>query len=321
MPVREPEDERMISARERADLTGFAGKGTHYDLEKGQGFPHPLPLMRDDEVVEVDPDQRSLTTAYTELALEFIEEHRDGPFFLYLPYAMPHVPLFVSNRRWGKSLRGRYGDVIEELDWSVGRILDKLGDLGIDRNTLVVYTSDNGPWLQYGIDAGSAGPFRLGKSTTWEGGMRVPGIFWMPGSIPAGRVTSAVAANMDLLPTFAGLAGSDLPDDRVLDGRDLWPLLSGASEESPHGYFYFFHGSRPGAPPRMEGIRMGRYKLRLRSAASGELEALQLYDLLADAGEKFDIRERHPALVRDLLARAQSFLADLEADTRPLGGL
>ena len=210
---------------------------------------------------------------------------------------MPHVPLFVSNRRWGRSLRGRYGDVIEELDWSVGRILDKLGDLGIDRNTLVVYTSDNGPWLQYGIDAGSAGPFRLGKSTTWEGGMRVPGIFWMPGSIPAGRVTSAVAANMDLLPTFAGLAGSDLPDDRVLDGRDLWPLLSGASEESPHDYFYFFHGSRPGAPPRMEGIREGRYKLRLRSAASGELEALQLYDLLADAGEKFDIRERHPALV------------------------
>lgn len=321
MPVREPEDERMISARERADLTGFAGKGTHYDLEKGQGFPHPLPLMRDDEVVEVDPDQRSLTTAYTELALEFIEEHRDGPFFLYLPYAMPHVPLFVSNRRWGKSLRGRYGDVIEELDWSVGRILDKLGDLGIDRNTLVVYTSDNGPWLQYGIDAGSAGPFRLGKSTTWEGGMRVPGIFWMPGSIPGGRVTSAVAANMDLLPTFAGLAGSDLPDDRVLDGRDLWPLLSGASEESPHDYFYFFHGSRTGAPTRMEGIRNGRYKLRLRSAGSGELEALQLYDLLADAGEKFDIRERHPALVGKLLARAQAFLADLEADTRPLGSL
>ena len=151
--------------------------------------------------------------------------------------------------------------------------------------------------------------------------MRVPGIFWMPGSIPAGRVTSAVAANMDLLPTFAGLAGSDLPDDRVLDGRDLWPLLSGASEESPHGYFYFFHGSRPGAPPRMEGIRKGRYKLRLRSAASGELEALQLYDLLADAGEEFDIRERHPALVGELLAQARSFLATLEADMRPLGSL
>lgn len=320
MPLREPEDERMISARERADMTGFAGKGTYYDLEKGQGFPHPLPLMRDDEIVEVDPDQRGLTTRYTELALDFIEQNRDRHFFLYLPHAMPHVPLFVSNERWGKSLRGRYGDVIEELDWSVGQILGKLKEFDLDRKTLVVYTSDNGPWLQYGIDAGSAGPFKLGKGTTWEGGMRVPGIFWMPGSIPAGRVTSAVAANMDLLPTFAGLAGSDLPDDRVLDGRDLWPLLSGASDESPHEHFYFFAGSRPGAPTRLQGVRKGRHKLRLRRAPDGQFEAVGLYDLLADAAEKFDIRERHPALVEQLLAQALAFVADLEADTRPLGG-
>ncbi len=320
MPVREPEDERMISARERADMTGFAGKGTYYDLERGQGFPHPLPLMRDDEMVEVDPDQRSLTTDYTELALEFIEQNRDGPFFLYLPYAMPHVPLFVSNQRWGKSLRGRYGDVIEELDWSVGQILGKLRELGLDRRTLVVYTSDNGPWLQYGIDAGSAGPLKLGKGTTWEGGMRVPGVFWMPGSIPEGRVSSAVAANMDLLPTFAGLSGADLPADRVLDGRDLWPLLSGVTHESPHEYFYFFAGSAPGAAVRLQGIRKGRHKLRLQRRADGELEARELYDLLADAGEKFDIRERHPALVEDLLEQAASFVKELEANTRPLGG-
>ena len=320
MPIRAPEDERMISARERADMTGFAGKGTYYDLEKGQGFPHPLPLMRDDEIVEVDSDQRGLTTMYTELALDFIEQSRDQPFFLYLPYAMPHVPLFVSNERWGTSLRGRYGDVIEELDWSVGQILGKLRDLGLDRKTLVVYTSDNGPWLQYGIDAGSAGPLRLGKGTTWEGGMRVPGVFWMPGSIPPGRVTSAVAANMDLLPTFAGLAGCDLPGDRVLDGRDLWPLLSGASGDSPHEYFYFFAGSRPGVPTRLQGIRKGRHKLRLRRTTEGEFEAAQLFDLLADAAEKFDIRERHPALVRELLAQAGAFVADLEANTRPLGG-
>lgn len=320
MPVREPEDERMISARERAALTGFAGQGTHYDLAKGQGFPHPLPLMRDDEVVELDSDQRKLTTLYTKLAIEFIEANRDGQFFLYLPYAMPHVPLFVSNERWGKSLRGRYGDVIEELDWSVGLILGKLRELGLDRNTLVVYTSDNGPWLQYGIDAGSAGPFKHGKATTWEGGVRVPGIFWMPGSIPAGRVTSAVAANMDLLPTFAALAGADLPQDRVLDGRDLWPLLSGETVESPHEYFYFFAGSRPGAPPRLQGIRKGRHKLRLNRNRQGQLEASELYDLLADAGERFDIRERHPELVAGLLGQARNFVTELESGIRPLGG-
>ena len=319
MPIREPEDERMISARERADMTGFAGRGSYYDLEKGQGFPHPLPLMQDGEVLEFDPDQRKLTTVYTEKAVEFIEENRENPFFLYLPYAMPHVPLFVSNDRWGKSRRGRYGDVIEELDWSVGQILDKLRELDLAENTMVVYTSDNGPWLQYGIDAGSAGPFKLGKSTTWEGGMRVPGIFWMPGSIPAGQVSSAVVANMDIFPTFAALAGAVLPADRVLDGRDLWPLLSGASNESPHKYFYYFHGSGPSRPTRLEGIRMGRYKLRLRAIESGGLEAVHLYDLNADAGEKFDISSRHPELVDRLLAQAKNFLVELKAGSRPLG--
>ena len=321
MPVREPEDERMISARQRAAMTGFAGQGSYYDLEKGQGFPHPLPLMRDDTVVDEDTDQRGLTTLYTDLALEFIDENQSRPFFLYLPHAMPHVPLFVSNQRWGRSLRGRYGDVIEELDWSVGQILDRLRALGIERRTMVVYTSDNGPWLQYGIDAGSAGPLRLGKGTTWEGGMRVPGIFWMPGSIPAGRVSSAVAATMDLLPTFARLAGAELPSDRVLDGRDLWPLLSGATDESPHEYFYFFAGSPPGARVRLQGIRKGRHKLRLAPREGGELVARELYDLLADSGEKFDISDRHPALVEGLVKQANTFIAELEANTRPLGGL
>ena len=320
MPIRLPEDERMISARERAAMTGFAGQGSYYDLEKGQGFPQPLPLMRDDDVLETDSDQRNLTTLYTELALEFIEESKDGPFFLYLPHAMPHVPLFVNNSRWGKSIRGRYGDVIEELDWSVGQILGKLAELGLDRDTLVVYTSDNGPWLQYGIDAGSAGPLRLGKGTTWEGGMRVPGIFWMPGSIPAGQVSSAVAANMDILPTFAGLAGAELPDDRVLDGQDLWPLLSGATDESPHEYFYFFAGRGRDGQTRLQGIRKERHKLRLAGGTNGRLEAVALYDLFADASEKFDISSRHSSLVEELLGQAQAFLAELQQSTRPLGG-
>ncbi len=320
MPIQSPEDERMISARERAALTGFAGQGFYYDLEKGQGFPQPLPLMRDDELIETDSDQRHLTTLYTELAVKFIAENRARPFFLYLPYAMPHVPLFVANERWGRSLRGRYGDVIEEIDWSVGQILATLTDLGIDRNTLVVYTSDNGPWLQYGIDAGSAGPFKLGKATTWEGGMRVPGVFWMPDRIPPGQVSSAVAANMDLFPTFAGLAGAELPDDRVIDGRDLWPLLSGDTDESPHEYFYFFAGKGRADETRLQGIRKGRYKLRLTTAASGQLQSTQLYDLQADASEKFDISSRHPALVQALLEQGRAFMAELAVNTRPLGG-
>ncbi len=320
MPIRPPENERMISARQRGAMTGFAGQGSYYDLERGQGFPQPLPLMRDDEVLETDSDQRGLTTLYTELALSFIEESKDGPFFLYLPHAMPHVPLFVNDSRWGKSLRGRYGDVIEELDWSVGQILGKLAELGLDRDTLVVYTSDNGPWLQYGIDGGSAGPFKLGKGTTWEGGMRVPGIFWMPGRIPAGRVSSAVAANMDILPTFAGLAGADLPTDRVLDGRDLWPLLSGATNQSPHEYFYFFAGRGRQGETRLQGIRKGRHKLRLAAGANGQLVAGELYDLYADAAEKFDISSRHSNLVEQLLDQARAFLSELEQSTRPLGG-
>ena len=319
MPTRKPEDERMQGARERAAMTGYAGQGRYYNLDAGQGFPQPLPLMHDDEVVETDPDQRQLTTLYTRLALEFIEENRDAPFFLYLPYAMPHVPLFVSNERWGRSLGGRYGDVIEELDWSVGQILAKLDELGLVRDTLVVYTSDNGPWLEYGIDAGSAGPFKLGKATTWEGGMRVPGVFWMPGRLPAGRVSSAVAANMDLLPTFAALAGAELPNDRVLDGRDLWPLLSGETEMSPHEHFYFFAGRGSGGRTRLQGIRRARHKLRLSTNAAGDLIAEELYDLHADAAERFDISGRNTALASELLEEAKVFLADLEANTRPLG--
>lgn len=147
MPPRPNEDERMRSARERAGYTGFAGQGRYYDLDKGQGFPEKLPLMADDEALEYDPDQTQLTRRYTEKALQFIEQSKDEPFFLYLPHAMPHVPLFVSGERKGQSIRGLYGDAIEEIDWSVGRILDKLNELGIDGDTLVVYTSDNGPWL------------------------------------------------------------------------------------------------------------------------------------------------------------------------------
>jgi arylsulfatase A-like enzyme len=318
MPPEPNEDERMRDARERADYTGYAGQGHYYDLEKGQGFPEKLPLMSDDEVLEYNPDQTQLTKRYTDKALAFIEQHRDESFFLYLPHAMPHVPLFVSEERKGQSIRGLYGDVVEEIDWSVGRILGKLKELGIDEKTLVVYTSDNGPWLQYGVDGGSAGPFRDGKGTTYEGGMRVPGIFRWPGKIPAGQVSSEPVANMDILPTFAALAGAEPPRDRTIDGRDLWPLLSGEpGAKPPHERFYYFGGGRDRA--NIRAVREGRWKLHLQRAGGG-LEAAALYDLHEDAAEKFDRKELFPDLVRRLLAATTEFVRNLEAEARPLGG-
>ena len=320
MPPQPNEDERMKAARKRGEYTGFAGQGRHYDLDKGQGFPEPLPLMADDEVLEFNPDQTQLTKRYTDKALAFIEEKKEEPFFLYLPHAMPHVPLFVSEERKGQSIRGLYGDVIEEIDWSVGRILDKLKELGIEDNTLVVYTSDNGPWLQYGVDGGSAGMFRDGKGTTFEGGMRVPGIFRWPGKIPAGQVSSAPVGNMDVLPTFAGLAGAAPPKDRVIDGRDLWPLLSGeADAKGPHERFYYFGGGRDRA--NIRAVREGRWKLHVtRPRGEGGLEAEALYDLHEDAAEKFDRKELYPDLIRRLLGATEEFVRELEANVRPLGG-
>ncbi len=316
MPPRENEDELMRQIRARAAYTGFAGQGSYYS--RNGGFHNDLPLMRGEDVIEANPDQRQLTTRYTETALDFIEDHRDGPFFLYLAHNMPHVPLFVSERHAGRSPRGLYGDVIMEIDWSVGRILGTLERLGIDDNTLVVYTSDNGPWLAYGIDGGSAGPLREGKGTTFEGGVRVPGIFRWPGKIPAGRRSEAIAGNLDLLPTIAGLAGAEVPADRTIDGGDLWPLLSGATQESPHEYFHYIAGSAPGQV-RYQGIRDARWKLHLGIGTDGNVRAHELYDLGADPGEYFDRIEQHPDVAERLLAAAVEFYSEIRLNQRPPG--
>jgi arylsulfatase A-like enzyme len=274
----------------------------------------------DDEVLEHDPDQTKLTSLYTDRALAFIEENRKRPFFLYLPHAMPHVPLFVSRMREGRSIRGLYGDVIEEIDWSVGRIVDKLRELGIDRNTMIVFTSDNGPWLQYGVDGGSAGALRAGKGTSYEGGMRVPGIYWWPGKIPAGQVSSEVVSNMDVLPTLAALGGAELPGDRVIDGHDIRPLLFGEKgARSPYERFFYFAGA---APPRvrLRGVRDGRWKLLTRPTEDGALEPEALYDLHEDVSEKFDRQPTFPNIAARLLKDAQAMLAEIQAGQRPLGG-
>ncbi len=316
MPPRENEDELMRKTRERAAYTGYAGQGRYYP--PNGGFPNDLPLMRNDTVVEKNPDLRQLTTRYTEAALQLIDAQRDRPFFLYLAHNMPHVPLFVSEKFAGKSKRGLYGDVVMELDWSVGQILARLKKLGLDERTLVVFTSDNGPWLGYGIDGGSAGPLRDGKGTTWEGGVRVPAIFRWPGRIPAGRRTDAVAGNIDILPTLARLAGTAAPKDRTIDGRDLWPVLSGESNRSPHEHFHYLGGSAEGAV-NYHGIRDDRWKLIVTVGADGKVAGKELYDLGPDTGEKFDRLKQHPQIAQRLAVAAQAFYDELRANLRPAG--
>ncbi|HJT77629.1 MAG TPA: sulfatase [Gemmataceae bacterium] len=276
----------------------------------------PLPLVRDDRVIEVvTPEgQDQLTRRYTEAAVQFLRDNKDHPFFLYLPHTAVHVPIHPGPEFKGKSRNGRYGDWVEQVDWSVGRVLDTLRELKLEDNTLVFFTSDNGPWLQKGHDAGSAGPLRDGKGTTWEGGMREPALARWPGKIAAGSRCDAVAASLDLLPTLVKLAGGTVPTERPIDGRDIWPLLSGAMHESPHEALYYFLGQN------LEAVRSGPWKLRLAGASDGVFvkkrpgeppAPARLYNLDADIGDKTDVAARHPDVVRRLAELADRMDADL----------
>ena len=283
----------------------------------------PLPLVEGLEVIEIEPDQTQLTRRYTERAVEFIERHRDRPFFLYLPHSMPHTPLYVSERFAGRSRRGLYGDVIMEIDWSVGEILASIERLGLDERTLVIFLSDNGPWLVKGDHSGSAGTLREGKATAFEGGHRVPAIARWPGHIPAGQVSDALATAMDIMPTVAGLAGAHLPVDRTFDGKDVWPILSGQpGATSPHDAFYYYLGQE------LRAVRSGRWKLvlphRYDSIHGASLRTdtfqgtyaqaeigLSLFDLESDVGEATDVAADHPAIVERLLEVADAARRDL----------
>src|SRR5688572_4749301 len=200
-----------------------------------------VPLMRDERIIERPAQQSTLTTRYTDEAIAFVRRNRERPFFLYLAHSMPHMPLFPSGEFQGKSLRGRYGDVIEEIDWNVGRLLDTLRQMKLDRQTLVVFTSDNGPWAVYDQQGGSAGVLRGAKGGTFEGGMRVPAIFWWPGTIRSGVVTD-IGSTLDLLPTFAAIADVQPPRDRELDGYALDVVLRG-SARSPRETMIDYRGS------------------------------------------------------------------------------
>jgi arylsulfatase A len=283
-------------------------------------FP-PLPLYSRDAVLTINPDQSQLTGTYAHLAADFIETNRERPFFVYLAHTMPHVPIFASDRFRGRSRQGLYADVVEEIDDSVGQILATLGRLGLERDTLVVFASDNGPWLSYGDHAGSAGPLREGKGTAFEGGVRVPFVARWPGRIPAGSVVREPAMTIDVLPTIARLARAPLPA-RPIDGLDVSPLLlAEAGARSPHDALLFYYGTE------LRAVRGGRYKLVLphRSQTldgppgSGgqpgkyrkEDVPLALYDLVAEVGERTDVAAAHPDVVKRLLDAAEKAREDL----------
>lgn len=262
-------------------------------------------LMRGDQVIERPVDHRTLTRRYTEEAVRFIRERSTQPFFLYVAHSLPHIPLARSDAFVGHSAAGVYGDVVEELDWSVGQIVDALRAAKVDRTTLVVFTSDNGPWLPYGTHGGSAGPLREGKGTTWEGGVRTPAIFWWPGTVQP-RTVAGIGSAMDLFATAATLAGAPLPKDRVLDTVDLTPtLLHG--QDSPRGELIYYWDSE------LRAIRQGRYKAHfITSGAYGlgtprtEHDPPLLFDLAADPGERFDVAADHPAIVSQLRQAADA---------------
>jgi arylsulfatase A-like enzyme len=300
-------------------------EGSHFDLAETERFQaYNVPIMVDTQVVERPADQRTITRRYTEEAVSRIKEFRDEPFFIYLAHSLPHIPLFRAEEFKDTSLMGIYGDVIEEIDWGVGRILETLKDLDIDENTLVVFSSDNGPWHIFKTHGGSAGILRGAKGGTFEGGMRVPTIFWWPENLDRGVVTE-VGATLDLLPTFFSLSGIKLPDDRVYDGYDLTPVLKGEGSSERDVVFYY-------RGEQVFAIRKGVYKAHFKTQTEyGSRTAHPitepefqkekgmvvqdpplLYNLATDPGEKYNIAEEHPEVIEEIKALLEEHRGGVE---------
>ena len=279
-------------------------------------------LIRGNAVIERKADMSTLTRRYTDEAVRFIREHQDDPFFVYIPHTMPHTRLAASAQFRGKSARGLYGDVLEEMDWNVGRILDAVRELGLDQKTYIIFISDNGPWWIKKEDGGSAGPLRGAKTSSWEGGVRVPCMMRAPGRIPAGTVCEEVASTMDMLPTLARLGGAKAPADRVIDGHDIGPLVHGVKGAvSPTTVlFYYVH-------THLQAVRAGRWKLHAPRPARPQwtpkwarhippedvfdIPSPLLYDLNTDIGETTNVAAQHPAVVKRLLALVEAGRQDI----------
>ena len=291
------------------DKTADAPKGrAAFDDPKIEYFN--VPLMRGEKIIERPADQTTITKRYTEEAVKFIEANQEKPFFLYLAHSMPHVPLFRSKSFADVSQRGLYGDVIEEIDWSVGQVLETLRKLKLDSNTWVVFTSDNGPWQPFGLQGGSAGLLRGGKGSTWEGGMREPGLMWWPGTIPAGTVNHDIVSTLDILPTAIKLAGGTLPKDRVINGVDLSSSMQ-EKGHSPRTTFFYYRDEE------LYAIRFNAWKLHLKTQAGyGEPKPKPgplLYHLGHDPGEQFDVAQQHPEVIAEL----EKLIAEHQSGMKP----
>lgn len=339
--------------KQKGYATGMAGKWhlghhpqflpTHHGFDEYLGLPYsndmwphhpeakpgsypPLPLVEDDGVADADvdgQDQSRLTAQYTERAVRFIARNKARPFLFYLAYSMPHVPLYPGARFAGGAASGTYGDVVQEIDWSVGQILAALDEHGLAQDTLIIFTSDNGPWLSYGNHAGSAGPLREGKGTVFEGGVREPFVARWPGKVPAGSVQKQPAMTIDLFPTIARLIGAPLPAHHI-DGRDIWPLLANEpGAKNPHEAYYYYYNQG-----ELQAIRSGRWKLffphtsrTMKGQAPGAdgkpgrykplRVGLELYDLEDDPSETTDVAAQHSDVVERLSSLAEKARADL----------
>ena len=294
------------------NVADFAAVGGYFNFWKSPGALRVenfnVPLLRNTEIIERPADQRTITRRYAEETMGFIRDHKEEPFFVYLAHNLPHIPLFTSKEFEGTSERGLYGDVVEEIDHGVGQIIDLLKAEGLMENTIVVFTSDNGPWLPFGVDGGSAGLLREGKGTTYEGGMREPCIFYAPGMIKPAVITD-LGTTMDLFSTFSKLAGVSVPDDRVMDGLDLGPVLFGQGE-SPRKTVYYYRNDE------LYAVREGDYKAHFitQGAYGGHAKQVHetplLYNVNIDPSEQFDLAEKHPGV----LAKIRKVVARHEAD-------
>ena len=355
-----PDEETMADLlKERGYATGIFGKWHLGDkkpflpLQQGfdeyYGIPYSHDMWPQHPTVKFPPlywiegneqkqeiknldDAGQITSTVTQHALSFIRRHKNKPFFLYIPHPLPHVPLAASARFKGKSARGIFGDVLTELDASIGQVMDELKKQGIDKNTLVIFISDNGPWLNYGDHAGSAGGFREGKGTTFEGGHRVPCIVRWPGVVPAGRVSNKLLTTMDILPTVVKLCGARLPKKRI-DGIDWLALLKGDNTVTPRNHFYYYYRKNS-----LEAVRQGDWKLVFAhpgrtyegflpgeggkpgpSTESHEFP-VALYDLRRDPGERYNVMEQQPKLVADLEKLAEEARSDLGDELQKRAG-
>ena len=299
--------------------------------ERLKKWPH-LPLIEGNKIVNPrvsGKDQEQLTKQYTERAVSFIEKNKDQPFFAYIPHSMVHVPLYVSEQFKGKSGVGLFGDVMMEVDWSVGQIMNVLRKHKLEKNTLFLFTSDNGPWLNYGDHAGSAAPLREGKGTMFEGGCREPTLAWWPGKIPANSVCSEPAMTIDLLPTVAKMIGAKLPGHKI-DGKNILPLMVKEGAKSPQKAYYFYYGNQ------LQAVRQAKWKLHFphgyrtmagKPGGTGGIPTnysqakigLTLFDLEKDIGELIDLSAEFPEVLERLSAMGKKFDGALKKSKRPAG--